>query len=327
MKITAANITALANKPSDKPPGIAKSTKEQNPELLKLRKACREFESIFISYMLKSMRKASEKSDLFGKGLGSEMYSDLFDMKLSEEMAKSGQMKLGDILFSEYAPMVESKKAAMLKKAETAPSTTQVAIPNISVNEKQAPQEEKVLETIPAAIEKATDTIEATAATSLPDATDSEIMLPIPEILTNKNNSDKADETGLLAKFENLIFDAASKFGLNPALLKAVIVHESGGNPKAVSRDGAKGLMQLIDSTAKMMGVTDPFNPIENIMGGAKYLSQLMSRFGGDIDKAIASYNAGPGAVEKFNGIPPYKETREYVRRVKATFAQENESD
>jgi soluble lytic murein transglycosylase-like protein len=99
-------------------------------------------------------------------------------------------------------------------------------------------------------------------------------------------------------------------------LIKALIRQESAGDPKAISDKGAKGLMQLMDSTAAMLGVTDPFNPSQNIMGGARYLSQLIKRFGGDLVKAIASYNAGPGAVEKYNGIPPYPETRKYVRNV-----------
>jgi soluble lytic murein transglycosylase-like protein len=123
-----------------------------------------------------------------------------------------------------------------------------------------------------------------------------------------------------------MIADAAKTFELNPALLKAVIRHESGGDPHAVSPHGAKGLMQLLDSTSKLMGVIDPFNPIQNIMGGAKYLSQLISRFGGDLKKALASYNAGPAAVEKFDGIPPYAETRKYVQKILEAF-EDGEKD
>jgi soluble lytic murein transglycosylase-like protein len=84
--------------------------------------------------------------------------------------------------------------------------------------------------------------------------------------------------------------------------------------------------MQLLDSTSKLMGVIDPFNPVQNIMGGAKYLSQLISRFGGDLKKALASYNAGPAAVEKFDGIPPYAETRKYVQKILEAF-EDGEKD
>ena len=320
MKVMNSNITPLASRPAKAEASSAKAAKDQSPELIKLRKACRDFESIFISYMLKSMRKASEKSDLFGEGLGSEMYTEMFDTKLADELASSGQMKIGDILFNEYAPLVQSKKAEILRKNPGADSKTQIDGDNkknitpaapVSV----APQKQSNIDT---------KKVELVKATAKPDNTSAVISGPLPEKNTETKTSIGGAPT-LLAKFEDLITEAADKFGLNPALLKAVIKHESGGNPQAVSPDGAKGLMQLIDSTASMMGVVNPFDPVENIMGGAKYLSQLISRFDGSIDKAIASYNAGPGAVEKFNGIPPYKETRDYVKKVMATFAKENE--
>jgi soluble lytic murein transglycosylase-like protein len=314
MKITDSNIAALIHKPPNTETKSANSAKDQNPDLTKLRKACRDFESIFVSYMLKSMRKATEKSDLFGEGLGTEIYTEMFDMKLADELAASGQMKIGDILFKEYAPLVESKKAEIQRKspaAVTQPKTK--ADPNIAIPVEQ--QKQAVT---------SDNKVELVREVAKPDNTAAELVGPMPEIAAETKPSANTGST-IFTKFEDLITEAADKFGLNPALLKAVIKHESNGNPKAVSPDGAKGLMQLIDSTATMMGVVNPFDPVENIMGGAKYLSQLLSRFDGEIDKALASYNAGPGAVEKFNGIPPYKETRDYVKKVMATYTEENE--
>jgi soluble lytic murein transglycosylase-like protein len=116
--------------------------------------------------------------------------------------------------------------------------------------------------------------------------------------------------------FEPLIQEAADKHGVDSNLLKAVMASESAGNALARSSKNAKGLMQLVDTTASAMGVRNVWNPRENIQGGAKYLQQLLERFGGNLEQAIASYNAGPGAVEKHGGIPPFKETREYVDRV-----------
>jgi cell wall-associated NlpC family hydrolase len=112
------------------------------------------------------------------------------------------------------------------------------------------------------------------------------------------------------------IVAAATANGVSPALVKAVVRAESGFDPNAVSRAGAQGLMQLMPSTAAGLGVTDPFDPKQNLMGGAKFLRQLLDRFGGDPSKALAGYNAGPGAVEKYGGIPPYEETQAYVPKV-----------
>jgi soluble lytic murein transglycosylase-like protein len=119
------------------------------------------------------------------------------------------------------------------------------------------------------------------------------------------------------------IFDRASaKYNIPNNLLRAVARAESGFNPNAVSRCGAVGVMQLMPGTARALGVTDPYDPEQNIMGGAKYLSQMLDEFGGDVELALAAYNAGPGAVKKYGGVPPYAETQGYVRTV-AKFAGE----
>lgn len=117
-------------------------------------------------------------------------------------------------------------------------------------------------------------------------------------------------------RYQKYIEEASKKYDVDSSLISAVIRQESAGNPYAVSRAGAKGLMQLMDSTASDLGVRRVFNAKENIMGGAKYLSMMLKKFNGDEKLALAGYNAGPGAVDKYNGIPPYKETVNYVKRV-----------
>lgn len=119
-----------------------------------------------------------------------------------------------------------------------------------------------------------------------------------------------------LNKFENIIDDAASEFGVDKNVIKSVILAESGGNEKAVSKANAKGLMQLMDFTANKMGVENVWDPKDNIFGGTKYLSQMLRQYNGDLKLALASYNAGPGNVDKFDGIPPFEETKTYVNRV-----------
>ncbi|MFO7707674.1 MAG: lytic transglycosylase domain-containing protein [Desulfobacterales bacterium] len=115
---------------------------------------------------------------------------------------------------------------------------------------------------------------------------------------------------------EKAIRRAASTYNLPPELIRSVIQAESAFRPDAVSPVGAQGLMQLMPDTAKELGVVDPFDIRQNIDGGARYLRQMLDRFGGDLKLALSAYNAGPGAVEKYEGQVPYAETRDYVKRV-----------
>jgi len=111
--------------------------------------------------------------------------------------------------------------------------------------------------------------------------------------------------------------DIATEHGLSPQLVKSIIRAESNGDPKAFSPKGAMGLMQLMPGTAREYRVSDPFDPLGNIRGGVRYLRNLLREFSGDLSLALAAYNAGPGAVRKYQGIPPYPETREFVRKVR----------
>ncbi len=117
------------------------------------------------------------------------------------------------------------------------------------------------------------------------------------------------------------ITQAAQANGLDPALLAGLIKQESGFNPSAGSGAGAQGLTQLMPGTASTLGVSNPLDPVQSINGGAKYLKQQLDAFGGDVTKALAAYNAGPGAVQRFGGVPPYAETQNYVRVVQANAA------
>lgn len=116
--------------------------------------------------------------------------------------------------------------------------------------------------------------------------------------------------------FSDIIKKASQTYGVDEKVIRAVIKNESSFNPKAISRCGAQGLMQLMPSTAKSLGVDNAFDPEQNIMAGTKYLKHKLDEFGGDLRLALAAYNAGSGAVKRHGGVPPYKETQAYVNKV-----------
>lgn len=122
------------------------------------------------------------------------------------------------------------------------------------------------------------------------------------------------------SKYDQLIIDAAKKFDVDAALVSAVIKAESDYNPKIVSHKGAQGLMQLMPATAKRFGVTNAFDPVQNVHGGTKYLRWLLDKFEGNAEHAVAAYNAGEGNVWKYKGIPPFRETITYVKRIARHF-------
>jgi len=143
-----------------------------------------------------------------------------------------------------------------------------------------------------------------------------------PKIEVNKNTQEilsvKPSNQSLnrLSKFEDIINHASDTYGVDKNIIKSVILAESSAKENAVSSANAKGLMQIIDSTADYLGINNVFDPKENIMGGAKYLSELLRKYNGNLKFALAGYNAGPGNVDKYNGIPPFTETQTYVKRV-----------
>jgi soluble lytic murein transglycosylase-like protein len=124
------------------------------------------------------------------------------------------------------------------------------------------------------------------------------------------------------AEFESLIREASETHGVDPDLVRAVIRAESEFDPQARSRAGAQGLMQLMPALSRELGVTDPYDPRQNVFGGVRYLSRLLQRHQGDVGLAVASYNAGPTRVSRYKGIPPFPETRGYVRKVRRLLVQ-----
>jgi len=229
--------TALPLK-KETPPPVDEAARQRN----KLRQAARDFEAVFVQYLLRSMRRSVPKTDLFGRGLSGEFYESMFDQSVARAVVSKRGLGLADKIIEEL--------------------------------ERRLPE-------------------------------------PASARATAGANADWV---------RKLVEPAARKHRVDARLVQAVIQVESSYRVDAVSPKGAVGLMQLMPETATEMGVRDRWNPVENIAGGVKYLRQLLDRFEGRVEWALAAYNAGPAAVERHGGVPPYAETRRYVKKVLQTY-------
>ncbi len=150
--------------------------------------------------------------------------------------------------------------------------------------------------------------------TNVPTSTDYKVYI--------KEKPKKTNRRIYTRKYDDFIKKAQKKYGVEFSLIKAVIKAESDFNERAVSKKGAKGLMQIMPANFKSLFVEDPFNPLQNIMGGTLYLQRLLTRYEHKLPLVLAAYNAGPQAVDKYQRIPPYKETQNYVRKVMKIYSQ-----
>ncbi|HSQ74160.1 MAG TPA: transglycosylase SLT domain-containing protein [Bacteroidota bacterium] len=252
---------------------------------LRLQNAVKEFEAVLVGYMLKSMRSGIPKEETSGGGFGADMLEGMFDIELARHISHSSNLGLGEMLYKritgEDMPQTEAVSDGGAVRAVTASAARPGGSARITENSLSAPASSR------------TGAPGILAQPALPDTVRQRVESLSP-----------------------IISDAAREHGVDAQLLKAMIATESAGRVTAQSSRNAKGLMQLIDSTAAAMGVRDVWDPRQNVRGGAKYLSQMLERFQGNVEHALASYNAGPGAVDKYQGVPPYKETQEYVDRV-----------
>lgn len=144
----------------------------------------------------------------------------------------------------------------------------------------------------------------------------------IQELSSANNNISELNSGSINSKAQilDMVTMISDKYGVDDRLVKALIRQESGFNPNAKSKAGAMGLMQLMPATAKSLGVQNAFNPVQNVDGGVRYLKSMLEKYNGNIILALAAYNAGPGAVDKYAGVPPYEETQNYVKNILANY-------
>ncbi|HAP34553.1 MAG TPA: murein transglycosylase [Bacteroidetes bacterium] len=245
----------------------------------KLQKAAKDFEAIFVNYLLQSMRKTVQKDEEEGGGFGGEMMMEMFDQELSKNIARKSSLGFGEMLYKKMTGESLPKETAKREIVRAITSGEKTMTDKTPFFPKLQTEAVKT-EIIPIKKGKSTTVVNA------------------------------------VEKYNDIVNRAAAKYDLDTSLIKAVIASESAGNPHAHSSANAKGLMQLIDSTATMVGVKNVWDPEQNIHGGTKYLKQLMDKFDGDVKLAVASYNAGPAKIEKTRKIPAIPETQQYVRRV-----------
>lgn len=296
----------------------------------KLFETAKELESLFLYHVLKAMRNsipktANESALGLGGGMGKDIFTQIFDEELAKKISGNGDRSLAAILYRNLEKTLERSHASPKSAkppTEAPPFPIKQSIP--------VPPFVK-LEPISFTAEPPLTDLSESAASPLPPkltdavppapfAKESKPMVPFspPSGLKSLRQNEaaiSAADNEIMGRFGELITRTSAKYHLDPQLLSAVIEAESGGDPQAVSPAGAKGLMQLIDSTAAEMGVKDSLNPEENIEGGARYLRVLLDTFG-DLKKALAAYNAGPTTVRKYGGIPPYRETKIYVDKI-----------
>ena len=258
----------------------------------RMAKAAQDFESLLTGMMLKSMTKST--GGLFGKdNYGGDVVDVLFEKEMASYMTKYKGMGIAEDIYKK----VTGEELNVNPVYNTVKNAPGKILSEKSDEEPDSFRERKLFNS------GKIGTFFSAAGRKIEESNEAKV---IP--------SSKALDR--LSKYHHIIKNAAEKYGVEEKLIKSIILTESAAREKALSKAKAKGLMQLMDNTAKEMGVKNIWDPKQNIDGGTKYIARMLRLYNGDNHLALAAYNAGPGNVEKFEGIPPFKETETYVARV-----------
>ena len=315
----------------------------------RLRDAAKQFEGLFVQTLLKSMRGTVPMSDLIDNSGEIETYRQLLDEEMSQKIGGRGGLGIADLITDRYlaatrgeAPLDTRAAASLSALPEAAPLALPPARAFVPATAVPAATP-AAAEARPAAVlpppparqrALASDTARRALAaygaapprTTAAVADTADVALTAGDSITADSLGARASRLGKAAAdtvrtHGPAIEAAARETGLAPELVLAVIMQESGGNARAVSPKGARGLMQLMPATARELGVRDPHDPAAGVRGGARYLAQMQERYGGDLTLALAAYNAGPGNVDRAGrSVPPFRETQRYVARITDMF-------
>jgi soluble lytic murein transglycosylase-like protein len=263
--------------------------------------AAKQFESLLTSMMFKSMTETTE--GFFGgdEGMGGDTFGALFHQQLGDFVTENRGIGVAEKLYRQLTG--ENLAPETRLKLDKLKDADLEALGKMSG--RPLPEAAQTVEEhgVPAALEQRGVLKNARSLFA-------EYTKDVPAIEPSRQSLRR------LSQFDSIVEENARRFGAPPNLIRSIILAESAANPKAQSHANAKGLMQLMDGTARHMGVENPWDPRQNIYGGAKYISMMLDRYDGDLERALAAYNAGPGNVDKYDGVPPFKETQTYVKRV-----------
>ncbi len=277
--------------------------------LSKLHQAAEHFESLFVQTLMKTMRQTVPTSELTGGG-EMDTYKQMLDEAMADRIGGSGGLGIAEMVTRQYEPYVNGDGAP-----DTRDGPGMAPIPDDRTG---GALPVDTFAPLPATSRLGPEIDRALAAYA-----DADRRAPRRDTsgLTERAHALGGAAADTLRRWGPEIEAAARDHDLAPELVLAVMVQESGGRPDAVSRAGAQGLMQLMPGTAAEMGVDDPFDPVQNIRGGVRYLARMREQFGGDLDLVLAAYNAGPGNVRRAGDVvPDFAETRTYVQKVGAMY-------
>lgn len=256
-------------------------------DLASLEKAAKQFEAVFMNSLVKAMRRTVPDNKVFNSAGPTKFYQQMQDAEMAKAMATGhNQMGIAEMIIRQFKGNVQDEEGGEIQ-----------------------PKHPPVSPLPPQAMERYRNMGQASGA-----------VADMVRLRSSARNQGAA-VADTLQRFEKEISRSALQNGLDPALILAVVMEESGGDPLATSSKGAQGLMQLMPQTASEMGVKDSTSPSQNVSGGSLYLSKMLKRYDGNLELALAAYNAGPGNVDKAGRqVPDFSETKSYVKKVQDRF-------